>query len=232
MRLRTIAMLMLGLAMAVPTLALPASAQEADGTSTTQGPGSDRVGIGDGIFLTGAVITPPGDEAPRTLDAYDAAVLVQSWMPAAYWGGTGLIAEPPPDLPVYRIDTRGEWGNPNAVGGVTVYFATDGTTAYVAFPGLVVWKDASGAPPPSGWFTPPARVIDAFNGEAELEDSTGTQMATTPSMEPSDESAAGDTDEATSEWPWATIASVAVLGGGLGFLLRRSRRSRSSTDPA
>ena len=236
MRVRTIAVLLLGPTIALTALALPASADEDHGSSTTSStpvPSPEGVGIGDGIFLTGAVVTPPGDEPPRTLDAYDAAVFVQSWIASAYFGGEDFKREPPPpDLPVYRVDSTGEWGGSTAQGTVTVYYATDGTTAYIAFPGLAVWTDPAEAPPPSGWFSPPARVIDAFNGDAELEETYGTQSATTTTTVPPLEPEAGDSD-ATSRWPWTTITTVAVLVVGLlvlVVLVWRARGSRSSTE--
>src|SRR5262245_13341388 len=59
---------------------------------TTAPPG---VGIGDDYYFTGAVITTPG-AANRTLNAYQAATFVQSWLGEAVWG-TPTMQSPPAD---------------------------------------------------------------------------------------------------------------------------------------
>src|SRR4051794_3056489 len=100
----------------------PASAQqdsdEPAPTATTVP--ANAVSIGDGFWFTDATITP-GDGSPtRTFDAYHAAVFVQSWLGAAFFG-TPEISNPPATAPVSRIDVNGNWGGGS--GYQTVYFA-------------------------------------------------------------------------------------------------------------
>lgn len=237
MRVRTIALL-LGLVMAGLALVPPVAAQDDDDhegdTPTTSATLPDGVGIGDEIFLTGAVITPPDGAAPRTLDAYHAAVFVQSWLATAYFGGKEIVRDPPPDLPVYRVDITGSWVG--TVGIQTVHYTDDGSTPYVAFPGLGPSPTMPDPPPePSGWFAAFPRVIDAFNGEAELIETTGTQQAaaqqaaatstTTSTTSDTTEEAAspGGGSDPSVVWIAAALAGAAVLvGGGLWFRRRRA----------
>lgn len=195
-----------------PAAAHDEEEHEEDPTELTTPDGA--VGIGDGIFLTGATITSPG-EAPRSLDAYHAAVFVQSWLASAFFG-TDHAGDPPPELPVHRVDMTGTWTGTE--GTVTVYYAVDGPTPYIAYgEGLVPRQQPFTPPPPSNWFKPPARVIEAFNGEADLIRTTGTQRASGEL----DEQAASDGSD-SDKWIWAAGAGlVAVIGGG--FWLRRRR---------
>lgn len=186
-------------------------------TTTPEG----AVGIGDGIFLTDGLITPPAGEAPRELDAYHTAVFVQSWLAAAFYGGEDIVRDPPPELPVYRVDSTGDWAG--SVGTVTVYYATDGTTPYIAFPGLVVWTDESEVPPPANWFVAPPNAIDAFNGVADLAPTLGVETATSVATTASDEEGAlGGTDSDTTEaWPWALVGLTAAAAIATGVWFRR-----------
>jgi len=180
------------------------------------------VGIGDGIFLKEGVVIPPEREEPSSFDAYHTAVFVQSWLAAAFYGGQEIVQDPPPDLPVYRIDSTGEWSGNS--GTVTAYFATDGTTPYIAFPGMVVWNDPSQIPPPSNWFVAPPRVIDAFNGVADLVPSLGVEAAnstTTLNDEKVAADSAGDGSSDTETWPWIVVAATALAGGSGALWLRR-----------
>lgn len=218
MRSRTLAGLVALLCTGIIT-ASPVQAQDdgqAPDTTLRELPGA--VTIGNGFSFTGAVITPPAGEDPRTLDAYQAAVFVQSWLPTSIFG-KDVRKDPPPDLPVYQIDIMGNWAGP--VGTITVYFATDGTTPYVAFPqDQPVATEPGGPPPlPADWFVPPARVIDAFNGDAELVDTAGTQTTTTT---PESGGAPSDDSSTSSGWTWAAIAAAGVVLVGLVLRWRSS----------
>jgi hypothetical protein len=199
-------------------------AQEGETTTTTIPVPDGAVPIGDGYSFTGATVTSP-DGTTREMDAYQAAVFVQSWLGQALFATDDIVKDPPPGLPVHRVDIEGQWGVSAPVGRVTVYFAVDGETPYVAFPqDQGVATDPSAPPPePADWFMPLPRVVDAFNGDAELIDTTGTQQATSTTT--TEEAAAGDgQDDDGSPWIWvaAGAAVVAVVGG---FLLLRTLRS-------
>jgi MYXO-CTERM domain-containing protein len=178
------------------------------------------VAIGDGIFLTGAVITPLGEGEPRTLDAEQAGALAQTIIAQAFWGPAGIKQDPPPDLPVYRIELSGDFAG--VVGVLTVHYTDDGTTPYVAFPGLVITPEPIDPPPdPENWFTVPRLAMDAFNGRGELADTSGrlSSPATTTPLAAED---ASDGGSDSSVLPIALAAGVAVLAvGGLWALQRR-----------
>lgn len=203
-------------------------AHEGEG-STTLAANPDGIKLDEGIFVTGAVVTPLAGGKPRVMVEYDAAVFVQSWMGSAYFCMECEQKDPPPELPVSRIDAAGSWAG--ELGNVTAYYATDGTTAYIAFAGLEAWTDPSAIPPPSSWFVPPVRVIDAFNGDAELIETQGTQLATSGPLPP-DEGRDEGRDEAAAEsnasrssgpWPWVGAGAIAAAVVGGGLLLRRRR---------
>ena len=180
------------------------------------------VPIGDNFSFTGATVISP-DGTTREMDAYQAAVFVQSWLGQAFFATEEIAKDPPPGLEVHRVDIEGSWAGP--VGRMTVYFAADGDTPYIAFPQNqdVVTDPNAPAPEPADWFTPVPRVIDAFNGDAELIDTTGTQQATSTTTEEAAADSDGQDDDG-SPWIWvaAGAAVVAVVGG---FLLLRTLRS-------
>lgn len=219
MRARTI-MILLAVAFVGLPLATSAWAHE-DGHEEPQPSAvrSDAVGIGDGFYFTGATVFSPGDETPREMDAYHAAVFVQSWLGTAFFGGD-VAATPPPDAPVHRVAVAGDWGG--APGTIHVYFATDGTTPFIAFgEGLAPIPASDTPPPPTNWFTAPQRVIDAFNGEADLVPTAGTQQAqSTPTEDAASRDDEGDSESSSLIWVAIAAGAAAVA---VGLWLRRRR---------
>jgi len=219
------ALALLCVAAAAVALAPSASASETQ-TSTTLPAGT---GIGDGLYFTSAVISTPGDPAPRTLDAYHAAVFVQSWMGEAFFGKP-QFQDPPAGLPVYQVDVTGTWGEVAGTGVQTVYYASDGTTAWLSYPqGQVVTATQASPPPPEKWFIAPARTIEAFNGTATLIDTAGVVQATTPRTAPP---AASDSGGSGSGLKYGLIIALVVLVLGGGMMLYRRRRSSDSVAAA
>ena len=107
--------LVLGVVAAAMAAAPSAGASGAQ-TPTTR---DDDVAGVDGdrrnFAFTGATITSPADPTPRSLNGYQAAVFVQSWLPEAMYGKPEL-RDPPADLPVYRVDLMGSWGGDATAG--------------------------------------------------------------------------------------------------------------------
>ena len=224
----------IGLVMASLLHGPQALAQDADGhddttsdTPTGTAP-EGSVGIGDGIFLTGMVITPP-DGPPRTLDAEQAAAFTQAMLAQAYFGPPGIKKDPPADLPVSVVEISGQFLND--VGVLTVHYADDGTTPFVAFPGLVINPEPIDPPPaPEGWFMAPPLVRDAFNGTAELAQTDGA-ASTTTAPPVTEAAAASDDDSDSSALPIvAGIAALVVLAGGAVWLVRRRRTDGDAPD--
>lgn len=227
MRTRTIVMVLSAtVALLVFTPGASAQDEPASDTPTTYvaaPPGA--VGIGDEIFLTGAVVTPPDGGAPRNLDAYQAAVFVQSWLGQAFIPGPSLLRDPPPDLPVFRVDVSGIWAGTTGI--VTVHYTDNGSTPYIAFPGLVVSESVPDPPPPpSNWFVAPTRVIDTFNGKGKLVDTAGTRQATsTTGSDPGEQAtpASNGGGTPTRTWILLGVALVALAAA----VVRRLRLGRS-----
>jgi hypothetical protein len=227
--------LWLGVALTVLLpLAQPAQAQEDDHSEDTPtvpvtGP-EGSVGIGDGIFLTGATITPVDGGEPRTLDAYQAAAFTQGFLAQAFFGPADIKQDPPADLPVYRVELAGDYAGD--VGVMTVHYTDDGTKAYVAFPGLEVTPTPVDPPPePSNWFVATKLTMDAFNGEGVVQESAGTQTTTTTTEQGSDDAAASeDDDDSPVVWIVAGVVAAAVLIGG-GLWLRGRRQTEGPGEP-
>jgi hypothetical protein len=223
---------------------IPAAAAVAQSDSST--PGSltatttvppisippDGVDIGGGEKFTGAVVTLNGDaSSPRTMNAYQAAVFVQSWLPDALFNQKLKLQDPPAQLPVYRVDVNGTWGEGGTSGTVAVYYASDGTNVWVSFPSQEAAPAPISPPPPSNWFVALPRVIDAFNGNAVLEQTEGVEAATAPTLPPGEAKSSGSSgSSSTAIWVALLVGVVIVLVVG-GFILRR-RRSSTTSDPA
>src|SRR4051794_153542 len=208
-------------------LASAANGAVAQETTTTVPPGA--VQIGDGFAFTGAVITSPAQPAPRMLDGYHTAVFVQSWFGDAFFGHP-LIQDPPPDLPVYRVDVTGTWGSPES--RQTVYYASDGTTAWLSYPQeQPVSMTPPAPPPPSNWFVAPPRVIAAFNGTATLEPTVGVQEAALPSttVAPGEAPAASSGSSGSAIW-WALAAGAVVVVVAAVLISRRRGRRPAADD--
>jgi len=198
-------------------LAPTAAAHDDDPSSTTTIVGS--VAIGSGYAFTGAVIRNADGSVERTLNAYQAAVFVQSWLGDAFFG-TPNLQDPPPTLPVYRVDVTGTWGQLS--GALTVYYASDGSTAWLSFPqDQIPTANPTNPPPPTSWFVPPTRVIAAFNGTAKLQGTYGTD---------SSGSRRAGGSSSTARVIWAVVAALAVCGVASGGVLafRRVRPRRAA----
>lgn len=215
-----------GMAMAGLLLARSASAQDPPSTNTTL-PGA--VQIGPRLSFAGAVVIAPDGSPPRTLDAYHAAVFVQSWLPEVLYGTTDPVALPA-GLPVYRVEVTGTWGGPT--GTLTVYYASDGATSWVSFPEDQVPASApTTPPPPSGWFVAPARVIDAFSGAAFLDDTIDLSNPARDTTSPTTADRAADpaspiTDEGIPLWSWLASGAAAAAIVAIAGARRRRRRPR------
>jgi hypothetical protein len=198
-----------------------AAAQGVGGETTTTAP-AGGVGIGDDFFFTSAVITTPGEAAPRTFDAYHAAVFAQSWLGEAFFGKP-TKQDPPATLPVSRVDLTGTWGN--LTGTMSAYYASDGTTAWLSFPdGQTPVNGPLNPPPPSNWFIGSENVIPAFNGTATLIPTVGANEATSiPHAAAPGESRTGSSGSSSSAIWWVLVAGLIIVGVGAFIVFRRRR---------
>ena len=198
--------------------------------TTTTLPGSTAIDVN--FAFTGATITSATDPTPRSMNGYQAAVFVQSWLPIAMYGKPEL-RDPPADVPVYRVDLMGSWGGDQPQVGIqTVYYATDGSNAFVSYPQgqPVTPTPTEPPPPPTTWFIPPPRTIEAFNGTATLIETAGTQNAAkgrTPATP-------NNSTSSSSSTPWVLygvlIAGIVIVIVGVVLFVRRNSRDVAAAN--
>lgn len=186
--------------------------------------------IGSGIVILGATVTCPGQPA-RSLDSTKAAAFMQTWLPYSIFGHAP-DETPPSQLAVCHLRVADQWQSPHNR-TLIVYYATDGTDAWVGMPsqdvadGVYVSKER--------WIRSPSpqQTRAAFEGHGKLipvaVPSTTTAATTTTSVH----SSTGATHQ-TSATPWIVLAAIAILVGALGVVLFRYRRTRTGghTDAA
>jgi hypothetical protein len=191
----------------------------AAGTTTTT---PSSVEISAGFAFRGAVITGAG-AAPRRLTAYQSAVFMQAWIGDAFFGKP-KHEKLPAHVAVYRLDVSGTWGGGSEFTTRAVYYASDGTRAWIAFPSPQI-TPPTGAPARLDWFVGPPRLIQAFAGTAKLIPTVGTGASPPNAAAPA--APAGHSD-GSAVWPWIVGAAAAVtaVGGGLGWRRRRLGASR------
>lgn len=150
-----------------------AAAAPNDSTTTT------LVSISGHFAFSGAVITGPGLSKPRTLNAYQSAVYMQSWLGSLYSGARVTHQKPPDALPVYEVDVTGNWGG--SIETRSSFYASDGRRVWIAFPAVAPLTSTPGTRPAviRGWFVALPRVKHAFEGTAKLVETGGTQSTTT-----------------------------------------------------
>jgi len=201
-------------------------------TPTTLPPTSTSVpkstAIDSGLAFTGATITSPSDPTPRSLDDYQTAVFMQSWLGEAVFGKPEF-QDPPADLPVYRVEVSQlvQRGQQPQVVKSSVYIASDGTTAYISVP-----REATTAPPPPApalgtWWIAPPRTLDAFNGKGTLVNTAAVQQANSPRTPVSPDNPS--TSSSSTSWlTYALVigAAVVLIGGGVMFFRRRRSSDR------
>jgi hypothetical protein len=200
-------------------VATVAPAGAAGTTSTTQA----AVELpGGGLSFRGGVVTAPG-KPTRNLTAYQSAVFVQKWIVEALYGKPKH--EPiPANVTPYRVDVTGTWGGGSDYTTRPVFYASDGTQAWVVFPDPTK-VPASGIPAQLDWFVAPPQVISAFAGTGKLVPTASPGPAPTAGgAVPAADNTSGD-DGGGSAWLWiAGVVAVVALGGfALG---RRSSRAR------
>jgi hypothetical protein len=224
---RPLVSLVLGATLIVP-LAAPGGAQDTCSTSdvTVVTSPSGGVTIGNDIFINEVTITPVEGGEARMLDACQGAVFVQSWLGAAFFPGESGVEGPPAGAVIYRTDVAGTWGPTE--GSVTAYYAQDGDVPYIGFPGLAPWTDPADAPAldTAAWFIPHSRVVDTFNGEGELQATTGIETQGSTTTVPGEEAVGDDdADDSSNGWRIPAVVGVGVVLVAAALVLRRRRGS-------
>lgn len=201
-----------GLGAASPVPVLSAVRAGAAVTTTTIAP----VEIPNGMTIGGAVITAP-NTATRRLDAYQAATFVQSWIASLFLPAKHEAI--PAGVTAYRVDVTGNWGGGTDLESRPVFYASDGTTAWLATPDPAT-VPPTGAPKKLDFFVVSPRAIQGFAGTLKMVPVGGTDTSTTtPTAVVHD---ANKDSGGGSAWPWiAGVVGVGLIAGSLGW--RRSR---------
>jgi hypothetical protein len=178
---------------------------------------SSSVAISPGFAFTGADVFSAGSpKVARHLDAYKTAVFVQSFFGAAV--ATKVQHQrPPAGARAYRVDVTGTWNGGNDLSTRSIFYATDGTHAWIAP------APASTPLAKVDFWVAPDRVVSAFEGRATLVPTAGTNAVapTTTTLAPPSHSSS----DGVSGWWWlaAGLAVVVVVGVVLGRLRTRAR---------
>jgi len=184
------------------------------------------VTIGDGFAFTAGVVNPLPSGPTRTMNAYQTAVFVQSWLADAFFGHP-TAQDPPPTAPVFRVDVTGLWGD--STGTLAIYYASDGTTAWISFPQDQSPASAPPTPPPAtNWFVGAPAVIPAFQGTGKLVTTTTSTIENAGiSIRSSDLVAPKASDHRIY---WFAIAAVLVVLAAVSVARERMRRRRKDDE--
>jgi hypothetical protein len=214
--MRRAIILAIGMIAATVLFAGPVRADSDEPSTTNTTLPSGAVDIGDGFAFTAATITPLDGSAPRTLDAYHAAVFVQSWIGTAFFGQPNII-DPPATAPVSRVDVTGSWGVLS--GYMVVYYATDGTSVWISFPDGQTPSPTPPAspPPPTVWFVGTQQVLDAINGTATLVPTAGVVDKPT-----TNKPAASKGSSSAAIWVVVVVVLLVAVAAAV-FIIRRRR---------
>lgn len=185
------------------------------------------VAISGNYAFSGAVITGPGLSKPRTLNAYQSAVYVQSWLGSLYSGVTVVHEDPPAALAVYEVDVTGNWGG--SIETRATFYASDGRRVWIAFPALDPITSTPGTRPAviKGWFVALPRVRQAFAGTAKLVPTAGTQTPSTTVAPPTTAPAGSTTSGSkTPAGLWITILLVLAAVAAASYWIGSRRRAQ------
>jgi len=173
--------------------------------------------LAPGLDILGASITGSGPQSGRTLDSSQANAFVQAWLPDSVFGSPPF-QNPPPALPVYQLDVDYRYqGTP---GSMTVYYASDGTSAWVSMPPQTLWPGV--VVTQQRWIEAPDRTVAGFEGRLT--------PVTVPNVPASSHQAVAATAShgSSSTTQLLIIAGVVVVVAGIGILAIRRRGGHST----
>jgi hypothetical protein len=200
-------------------------------TTSTSLPGA--VDIGYGYSFTGAAISPIDGTVARRLNAYHAAAFMQSWFAGAAIGSDNQQAQPPGSADVYQVNVTGNWDDQS--GTMTVYYASDGKTAWISFPQDQTPSLGPYTPPlPADWAVAPDGTIDGFNGKGTVTPPLGITDPTDPSApldEATDPVDDGGDNGTSLTWVWLALGATVIAAVAVSLWLRRGDEERDEPDP-
>ncbi len=176
--------------------------------------------ISPGLAIVGASVSGNGPEAGRTLDSNQATAFLQAWLPNAVLG-TPTLETPPTSLPVYQIEV--DYTYEVAPGFITVNYASDGTTAWVALPAQELWPGAVVTPEQGDkWLRAPDGTVAAFHGQVVAE-----TIPTAPPDTIAESSGSSSSDNPVGLVIAVVVAAVVVVGL---VVLGVGRRRKTATE--
>lgn len=185
-------------------LAGATSTAGADGTSTVVSPG---------LNTTGATVTS-SDGTSRTVSSTDAAAMMQPLVSSMYFG-TPSFTEPPAGATRSTIVFGWQFTAqpPPESGKLTVAYAQQGTTGWVALPPQVLWPGAT-IPEENAdrWFVIGTGFVQAFDGQ-------GTPQTFVPDS--SSDGTPASTSSSSGSVVVVILAAAAVVILGLIWSIRR-----------
>lgn len=168
--------------------------------------------LSPGLSITAGTITGNGPASGRTLDSSQATAFVQAWLPDSVFGSPPF-QNPPSQLPVYDVELQ--WKYEGTVGSMTVYYASDGTSAWVSMPPQTLWPGV--VVTQQRWIQAPNRTVAAFEGHL------------TPVPVPKGRTVTATAPQSSLSTAWIlAIAGVVVVGAGIGIAVIRKRGAARS----
>jgi hypothetical protein len=184
-----------------------------------------------GMQVLGATITGPSLDEPRELGAQEAFEFMQSWLGESIFGNPPN-ENPPGELGVHEIAVHTTWRDNDLT--MLVYYASDGTDAWVGMPPQDVGFATVDA---ENWIRAPEQtqaLMPGISGDTDGDPVTATTTGgATATTDVTGDAAANTSDDDDSILPLVAIAGIAVVVAGVGaFLLGRRRGARSATPTA
>jgi hypothetical protein len=211
---------MLGVTAAIAVIGLGVMPARA-ATTTTIGGGLEPNEFLNGVTAGPATVTTPGSPS-RRLSANETAAFLRSWLPASTVQQIPN-EKPPKCLPVSKIRFENEFSGTKTP--TTVFYASDGITAWVGMPaqplGFAVVTSEK-------WIrAPQAKVtIDAFNAPGDAPSTTDNCANTATTTTPTTPTKANPDDSSSSTtWVWFAVPAAIVVAIGIWLVLRSRSRA-------
>lgn len=198
-------------------------------TTTTTAPLPDVL---NGVSVGPAVVTSPG-KPTRHLTANQNTAFLQTWLGASIVTRIGHD-DPPSCLPVFHM--RSTITNSHLTTPLVVYYATDGTTAWVGMPpqslgfasvSKLTWIRSPEAGTTIAAFAGDVAAIDISGGsppQTVVPNPTATTIVCAgETVTPTRPVATAKSSSSRATWEWFAIPGAIVVGGLGVWLLTRSR---------
>jgi hypothetical protein len=170
--------------------------------------------LAPGLLILGGTIAGNGPDSGRSLDSSQATAFLQAWLPDSVFGSPPYV-NPPPTLPVYDVQVEDEYLG--SLSTMTVYYASDGKSAWISMPPQSLWPGV--VVTQQRWIQAPDRTVAAFEGHlSALPVPTGSSSS-------SHSQSATDSNASLSTAWILLIAGMVVIAAAIALMVIRRRRS-------